>query len=71
MRVSMVLIGQAGSRPANLFDVLRLIAAAMVIVGHSWSLLGLDGVPTLAGITIHHLGVSVFFAISGFLLSTS
>jgi len=60
-----------GSRPANLFDVLRLLAASMVIVGHSWSLLGLEGVPTLAGITIHHLGVYVFFAISGFLLSTS
>jgi len=59
------------SRPANLFDLLRLAAAAMVIIGHSWSLLGLRGVPTLAGITIHHLGVYVFFAISGFLLSTS
>lgn len=60
-----------GRRPANLFDLLRLVAAAMVIVGHSWSLLGLPGVPTLAGITIHHLGVYVFFTISGFLLSTS
>ncbi len=59
------------ARPANLFDLLRLVAAAMVIIGHSWSLLGLRGVPTLAGITIHHLGVYVFFAISGFLLSTS
>lgn len=71
MRESTSPVGYAGSRPANLFDVLRLVAASMVIVGHSWSLLGLDGVPTLAGITIHHLGVYVFFAISGFLLSTS
>lgn len=59
------------SRPANLFDVLRLLAASMVIVGHSWSLLGLDGVPRLAGITVHHFGVYIFFAISGFLLNTS
>lgn len=71
MHVSTVSVAAARPRPANLFDVLRLVAASMVIVGHSWSLLGLDGVPTLAGITIHHLGVYVFFAISGFLLSTS
>lgn len=62
---------ERSSRPANLLDVLRLIAAAMVVVGHSWSLLGMSGVPTLAGITVHHLGVTVFFTISGYLLSAS
>lgn len=65
------MIDARASRPANLFDVLRLVAAAMVVIGHSWSLLGLPGVPRLAGISIHHLGVYIFFAISGFLLSVS
>ncbi len=58
-------------RPSNFFDVLRLVAAAMVVVGHSWSLLGIPGVPTLGGVTIHHLGVYIFFSISGYLLSVS
>lgn len=58
-------------RLVNFFDVLRLVSAAMVIVGHSWSLLGISGVPTLGGITIHHLGVYFFFAISGYLISSS
>lgn len=35
----------------------------MVVVGHSWSLLGIPGVPMLGGITIHHLGVYIFFSI--------
>lgn len=59
------------TRPSNFFDVLRLVAAAMVVVGHSWSLLGIPGVPTMGGITIHHLGVYIFFSISGYLLSVS
>ncbi len=61
----------ATRRPSNFFDVLRLVAAAMVVVGHSWSLLGIPGVPTLGGITIHHFGVYIFFSISGYLLSVS
>lgn len=65
------LIDARASRPANLYDVLRLVAAAMVVVGHSWSLLGIPGVPRLADGSIHHLGVYIFFAISGFLLSAS
>ncbi|MGL3150790.1 acyltransferase family protein [Microbacterium sp. A82] len=59
------------ARPSNLFDALRLAAASMVIVGHAWPLSGLSGVPTFAGIRIHHLGVYIFFAISGYLLATS
>lgn len=58
-------------RESNLFDVLRIIAAAMVIVGHAWPLTSTSGVPTFAGIRIHHLGVYIFFAISGYLLATS
>lgn len=58
-------------REANFFDVLRVMAAAAVVVGHSWPLLGIDGVPRYAGISIHHLGVYVFFTISGYLLARS
>jgi peptidoglycan/LPS O-acetylase OafA/YrhL len=58
-------------REANFFDLLRVLAAAAVVVGHAWSLLGIRGVPTYAGITIHHLGVYVFFSISGYLLARS
>ncbi|MGO1855121.1 MAG: acyltransferase family protein [Microbacteriaceae bacterium] len=58
-------------REANFFDLLRVLAAAAVVVGHAWSLLGIEGVPTYAGITVHHLGVYVFFSISGYLLARS
>lgn len=58
-------------REANFFDLLRVVAAASVVLGHSWPLLGLDGVPKYAGISIHHLGVYVFFTISGYLLARS
>lgn len=43
----------------------------MVITGHVWPLTGASGVPTLAGIRIHHLGVYIFFVISGYLLAVS
>ncbi|MDT0157048.1 acyltransferase [Microbacterium sp. ARD32] len=63
--------GHDRARPHNNFDVLRIIAASMVVIGHAWPLTGHVGVPRLGGISIHHLGVYVFFAISGFLLATS
>lgn len=58
-------------RGSNLFDAIRILAAAMVIVGHAWPLSGLKGAPTYSGITIHHLGVYIFFTISGYLLARS
>lgn len=61
----------APRREANLFDLIRLGAAALVIIGHAWSLTGSPGVPRLAGISIHHLGVYIFFAVSGFLIARS
>lgn len=59
------------ARESNFFDILRLGAAALVIVGHAWPLSGMTGVPRFAGISIHHLGVYIFFVISGYLLATS
>lgn len=62
---------QTVRRGTNLFDLIRIIAATMVIVGHAWPLSGVKYAPSLAGITIHHLGVYVFFVISGYLLTRS
>jgi peptidoglycan/LPS O-acetylase OafA/YrhL len=54
----------------NSFDVIRLLAAFAVLIGHSYALLGLP-VPLVFGETVHGIGVSVFFAISGYLVSQS
>jgi peptidoglycan/LPS O-acetylase OafA/YrhL len=56
----------------NLFDVLRLVAAATVLFTHSWTLTG-RGDP-LFGVWHNQtgtLGVLVFFGISGFLIAGS
>ena len=56
----------------NLFDVLRLVAAATVVFTHSWTLTG-RGDP-LFGVWHNQtgtLGVLVFFGISGFLIAGS
>jgi peptidoglycan/LPS O-acetylase OafA/YrhL len=54
----------------NNFDVLRLTAAGLVLVSHSWALTG-NTSPTFAGDTLGGIGVGIFFAISGFLVSAS
>lgn len=55
---------------SNSFDLLRLAAALMVVVGHAYPLAGLPS-PTLAGNSIQALGVKIFFVISGFLIMGS
>ena len=66
---------EAQARRANAFDALRLLAALAVVFGHSWSLAG-RGQPLIAGPSFDpewagHLGVAVFFAISGYLVAAS
>lgn len=57
---------------ANIFDVLRLLAALGVLVSHSYPLTGhSEPVSELTGQTLGDLGVTVFFAISGFLVARS
>jgi peptidoglycan/LPS O-acetylase OafA/YrhL len=63
-------IGRRAEHRANNFDVLRLIAAAMVLVSHSFALVG-SGEPRVGHLALGTLGVVVFFAISGFLIARS
>ncbi|MCX8134600.1 MAG: acyltransferase [Roseococcus sp.] len=59
----------SGQRVNNL-DVLRLIAAGMVVLGHSYILVG--EVPhALLGHSVSTLAVLVFFALSGYLIARS
>ncbi|MDM0011076.1 acyltransferase [Variovorax sp. J22P168] len=58
--------------PSNNFDFLRLLAAALVILGHHYVVFGrLESVPGLLGKGVHVLGVEIFFAISGYLVASS
>lgn len=58
------------AHPGNSFDLLRLAAALMVVVGHAYPLAG-QASPALAGNSIQALGVKIFFVISGFLIMGS
>lgn len=56
----------------NNFDVLRLLGAALVLLSHSFAVTrGADPVTWLNGETLGTVGVSLFFAISGFLVARS
>ena len=54
----------------NSFDFIRLIAAIVVILSHSFALTG-HKEPSLGGITIGSIAVWVFFILSGYLISKS
>jgi peptidoglycan/LPS O-acetylase OafA/YrhL len=56
----------------NVFDVLRLAAALAVLFSHCYPLTGREEpILGLTGETLGDIGVSVFFAISGFLVTRS
>lgn len=63
-------------RSGNNFDVIRLVAAIMVMITHSYALLGksendLLSVATSGALQFSHLGVAIFFIISGYLIAQS
>jgi peptidoglycan/LPS O-acetylase OafA/YrhL len=59
-------------RRTNNFDALRITAALCVIVGHSFVLTNrTELAPSLGGAHLEYLGVSVFFVISGYLITGS
>lgn len=56
----------------NNFDVLRLVAASLVLVSHSFPLTGnIEPLGRIGGPTMGALGVALFFAMSGFLIVKS
>lgn len=63
----------SGIEQHNLFDLLRFGAATLVIFSHSYALLGLpkDPLASAGGMPLGTLGVAMFFALSGFLVSRS
>ncbi len=65
-------IAEFVSSRQNNFNALRLIAAVMVLVSHCFALTGrTEPFASLSGQTLGELGVSIFFAISGFLIAKS
>jgi len=59
------------NRPRNNLDALRLFAAMLVLVGHSYIFMGVTDPIFLAAVPLGPLGVSIFFVISGYLVSES
>ena len=64
------------NRHSNNFDFIRLVAAILVIISHSNALLGdkeldLWAKLTLGTLSFSHLGVAIFFIISGYLITQS
>lgn len=55
---------------SNGFDILRILAAAMVIFGHAYPLTG-HVAPGLFGNGVQTIGVKTFFVISGYLITRS
>jgi peptidoglycan/LPS O-acetylase OafA/YrhL len=64
------LLGQHARGRENAFDVLRLLGATLVLVSHSYALLGFVE-PHLGHSSLGAIGVEIFFAISGFLIAAS
>ena len=58
------------SRPTNAFDLLRIVAAIMVLWGHAYSLTG-GHPPGWFGNAVGTIGVKIFFVTSGLLITRS
>lgn len=69
---SLTLAERARGRDNN-FHLIRMLAAMLVLVSHSWPLTGTPSDPfeRVVGFSLGHLGVDVFFVVSGFLVTGS
>jgi len=56
---------------SNNFNLLRFVAACMVIYGHMYSLMGVAAIPNIGTAAVHNVGVCILFLISGFLIYES
>jgi peptidoglycan/LPS O-acetylase OafA/YrhL len=67
------LLSRRASGRDNNFNLIRFLAAALVLYSHAWPLTGTPGEPLekLAGFSLGHLAVDVFFVVSGFLVTGS
>ena len=62
----------ASARRDNNFDAIRIAAALCVIVGHGFGLTGREGTsPAFAALPVEYIGVSIFFIVSGYLITGS
>jgi peptidoglycan/LPS O-acetylase OafA/YrhL len=59
------------AQPTNNFSFVRLVAASMVLVGHSYAINGVPGVPVFFRASISTLAVKIFFVLSGYLVTKS
>jgi len=57
--------------PKNNFDFWRVLAALMVLFSHQFALLGMPEPQIVPSVSPGGLGVCIFFAISGFLVTQS
>jgi len=74
-RVRVRTLGQAWDGGQNHFNLIRLVAAWLVIYGHAWAITGAPGGDLFARLTqvkfAGAIAVDVFFVISGFLIAAS
>ncbi|RYB95248.1 acyltransferase [Nocardioides oleivorans] len=70
-RSSGVILGDRLGDRDNNFDVLRLLAAWAVLVSHSYALVGLREPLHQLDTSLGHVGVLIFFAVSGLLIRRS
>jgi peptidoglycan/LPS O-acetylase OafA/YrhL len=68
-----VMLSRSASGRDNNFNLIRFLAAALVLYSHAYPLSGTPGEPLekLAGFSLGHFAVDVFFAVSGFLVTGS
>ena len=68
-------IAAAWATQRNNFNVMRLLAAWLVIYGHAWAITGSSGQDLLASLTEFRfagaIAVDMFFVVSGFLIAAS